>query len=175
MRNEILSDIEKDIDGDWKDIYDEVEKKHKFEEIQDVVIPNFPSYEEFYECLIHCLYNDDRMSTLPVDFLHMAHRITQSRDMEKPSKSFNELWSFFCDPRRYNTVKRDCPCGVSYTVILKRSHLQPHRSYSDRSDRIFGGAEWERVEINQKYAYCVECGRSFLSLNNEELVGMFKE
>jgi hypothetical protein len=167
---ELLGDIEKDIDGDWKDIYDKIQKENEWNSMSEPVIPDFPSYDEFYETVLSCLYNDDPESRLPVNFLHLLHRVVRNQDRKqdrKKPKSFDKVWEFFCDPHRYKIEQHECNCGASYTAIFKRSNIS---SYSLRYRYSY---EMEEISISQKDVYCIDCGRPFLSVANDELVGLF--
>lgn len=159
---ELLDDLENLVDDDWKQLYKEHQDDEYKKEIAEPVVPDFPSYPEFYSFLVNMIGRKG----LPTDLEHLVWRITRRQD-HKAGKDFENVWNMICDPSMYYKDKHRCNhCNLSYTVITERRRIEL------TTFRRFGG-DPVSTDINHSYVYCPNCGGSFVSTSGK-LVGVFE-
>lgn len=123
MKDNLLSDIEKDIDGNWEDIqkrYIQYQKEKRVEEKKNS--PNRPniSYERFHAALVdeynNITGNGYVMEEIIDRFVFGSH--------EKMPNAFKRLWDMMCDPLLYEIIRVSCNgCREDYEIIYKREPI----------------------------------------------------
>lgn len=159
--DDLLNDLEDFIDSDWKDVFQKFQDEEYKKEIADPVIPNYPSYGEFYQELVDLVTRED----IPPRLAFLIHKVIalQSR---KISASFDNIWSLFCDPHRYTLDHTKCPqCDHPHTVIYSK---EPIRAFTqDRMGEII-----PHTHIRQETVHCIKCGVGFYYVAGK-LIGVF--
>jgi len=155
----LLDDLEAFVNGDWKTIHAEHEAEEYRKEINEPVIPAIPTFEEFYKLLILQIGRPD----IPPELEYLIHRIITYQE-KKSTKSFENVWSMFCDPSKYSTMEKTCKnCNKELTVITEgRGRLPMWRE----------GEMTQAVMMNQEHVYCPQCGYCIM-ITTGKVVGVF--
>jgi DNA-directed RNA polymerase subunit RPC12/RpoP len=158
--SELLDDLENFVNGDWKVIYKEYEAEEYRKEISEPVIPDIPSYEEFYKLLVLLIGTRDT----PPELDYFINKIIYFQDM-KLTKSFEKVWSMFCNPHEYRTISHSCSnCKKSLSVTTQREGR-----LSIWSER---GQNMNTIVHKSEEVHCPSCGYCFL-VTTGEVVGIF--
>jgi len=162
---ELLDDLENLVDDDWKQLYDQHQNDEYKKQIENPVVPDFPSYTEFYSFLVNMIGREG----LPIDLEHLIWRITRRQD-NKANQDFENIWNMMCDPSRYYRDEHRCKnCNYLYTVVTERiRRMEPSTFIRSR--------RWnEPVDISHTntYVHCPHCGVHFVSAVGK-VVGVFE-
>jgi hypothetical protein len=161
-KDDLLDDLEEFVDGDWKKIYEENKTEEYRKEIAEPVIPDFPTYDEFYKLLVNLVGRND----IPPEVEFLIHKVIRNQD-RKRSEAFDNIWSLFCDPHRYRVECHSCNCGSKYTVIIKRTDTY-------HAFRAGGYGNPMETYIKREDIHCQKCGRMFL-VTSDKVIGLFRE
>lgn len=160
----LLDDLEDFVNGDWKTIYEEHEKEEYRKEINEPVIPAIPTYEEFYKLLVLQIGRPDT----PPELEYLIHRIITYQE-RKSTKSFENVWSMFCNPNEYRVMEDNyiCSnCNNKWSIVINRGERIP----------IFQSPRWndghQVVERHQEHVHCPCCGYCFM-VTTGKVVGVF--
>lgn len=159
-KDDPLNDLEDFIDSDWKEVVKKFQDEEYKKEISEPVIPNFPSYGEFYQTLVELVTKEN----IPPRLGYMIHRIIAHQD-RKVSESFDKLWSLFCDPLRFVRIGTRCPtCDHPQEIVYSKEPIQAFRR------------NWEEMSshahITQETVHCIKCGSGFYYVAGN-LIGVF--
>ena len=160
---ELLDDLENLVDDDWKQLYKEHQDDEYKKEIAQPVVPDFPSYAEFYSFIVNMIGR----AGLPVDLEHLIWRITRRQD-NKAGQDFENVWNMICDPSRYYKNEHHCKnCNCFHTVITERSRIDPSVFIRERGEETVNN-----ISFNRTYVHCPNCGVVFVTTVGK-LVGVF--
>jgi len=156
----LLDDLEDFVNGDWKDIFEEHKAEEYRKEVSEPVIPDFHTYEEFYNLLVYQIGKD-----IPSELEYLIHRIIAYQD-RKSNKSFENVWQMFCNPSKYRVMEEDCKnCNNKISVITTRSSTITVFRNSELFRPIDSIRQEERV-------HCPSCGYCFM-ITTGKVVGVF--
>lgn len=156
-KEDILNDLEDFIDSDWKELSQQFQDEEYRKEISEPVIPNFPSYGEFYQSLVELVTDP----SIPPQMAMLIHNVTAYQD-RKISKSFDNIWSLFCDPHRHKIENIRCPqCNKHQTIIFSRENFPQNIRES-----------LDRVVVRQETVHCIKCGTGVYYVSGK-LIGVF--
>lgn len=173
----LLNDLELDLDKGWGQLEEEnsakIEKAER-KKISDY-IKNNPkrldiSYKRFYETLYRIFYERDGDANHAMyDLREMLGRIFSDHRSDPVPKGFEEIWSMFCNPRKYKCMAdiRCDSCSNSYDIISK------FHSYVPQPEARRYGYESQRY-IKTESILCPKCARPLFNLHGYELIGIFK-
>ena len=158
----LLDDLENFIDSDWKEVYEEFKTEERKESISEPVIPDFPSYKEFYEIMVKLMHDPNT----PPFLEYFIHRFVRTRDREvKGAKAFEKVWSLFCNPREYDIYTETCnECRRNYSIIV---HREPPEILFGR----FG--ETQEMRMRSERVHCSHCGVALLVVAGT-VIGLFE-
>lgn len=155
----LLDDLEDFVNGDWKDIFEEHKSEEYRKEVSEPVIPNFPTYEEFYNLLVYQIGKG-----IPSELEYLIHRVIAYQD-RKINKSFENVWEMFCNPYKYKVMEEICKnCNNKISVITIRG--EPIRIF--RNNDMFLPID----SIRQERVHCPSCGYCFM-ITTGKVVGVF--
>lgn len=175
---DILSNLEKDIDGDWKLIQEKIQERERKElEIKDKLKnpkrPNFPSFDSFYKLLVnikYSYYSGNNNQELYYNIQELIYRFLNEVKEEKLPESIKKIWEVLCDPHRYSVHTTKCNrCNETYDVIYK---------YDDRNyyinSPLYTSYTSSNIQIERKvkYVYCPLCGTNILSLLDSDIISV---
>jgi ribosomal protein S27E len=132
MNNEnLLCDLESDIDKNWEEIHNSIQKKEIEEkvnkEIDDLknnpLRMRFPNFAEFYETMF-CIYQEYLHNDIDIsyDMRKILDRMFYRNGIEsKMSPAFDYIWGMFCDPSKYIFHTFICNhCNNKWDVVFNR-------------------------------------------------------
>jgi hypothetical protein len=167
-KDDLLDDLEDIVDSDWKKVFEKFQDEEYKKEIGEPVIPNYPSYGEFYQTLVELVTHVN----IPSQLAMLIHNVLAYQDRKK-SESFDNIWSLFCDPHKHRIENIQCShCNKHQTIVFSRQNLSvfrptpPHR---------FSGRAWDRVpetSMKQETVHCIKCGIGFYYVAGK-LIGVF--
>lgn len=162
MSDNLLDDLEEFVSGDWQEKFKEYQDDLYKDEMKEPVIPDFPSFREFYDLMVEMCTD----VTLSPQLVYFINRFLRRRD-NKLNKSFENVWEFFTDPSRYKVYQETCEqCRARYSVIVKLEPITPFRSLDS-----FGNMA-ANMTMRQEDVWC-RCGRPFMSVAGS-VIGVFK-
>jgi hypothetical protein len=148
MSDDLLDDLENLVSDDWQKVHEEFKRKEYKEEISKPVIPDFPTFEEFYRLMTE-LVTEQYLHPMVAE---LAHRFIRNRDRES-IPAFEKVWSFFTDPRRYDLFEERCgQCGRDYVVIYERK-MMPRVSI--RMEDMW--SHERTMKIKSEVVHCIWC------------------
>jgi len=158
MNDDLLNDLEDFVDSDWKEVFKKFQDEEYKKEIAEPVIPNFPSYGEFYQELVELVTKEN----IPTRLAFLIHRVLAYQD-RKISASFDNIWSLFCDPHRCKKDNIRCSqCDYPQTIVYSQEPIRAFR----RDDVI------PQTHIRQEVVHCLKCGAGFYYVAGK-LIGVF--
>jgi len=174
----LLSDIENDIFGNWEDIQTKLRNK-KYEEkvLKNPQRIDCPSFMEFYKILLQIMQSWDTFENPDPRLLMELHKLLRNifyeiEDWPNPlPDSFHRIWELFCNPRKYKCdLNLNCPsCHKNWDVVFKQKILS-----ANINDLIGHEAErYETVVENSRIA-CPDCGYQMKAYMGREVVGIFR-
>lgn len=156
---DLLGDIEDLISDDWGEVHKQFLLKEEREAIEEPVIPDFPSYEDFYALLVDMSFEQ----YLTPQWAEIVHRFTRKRGRKVPP-AFSKLWTMFCDSYRYGVAEMKCECGREWAVIYEK----------EERPRIRDIDLWRQestMTIRRETVACNRCGKPMLHISGT-LVGV---
>lgn len=170
-----LSDIENDIDGDWKEIQKAIRDKGKAEEIKNN--PQrfyFPTYKDFSNILfrIFTSFDGKEIDNHALSDLHVLIRgifYNHNNNNNPMPESFDRVWEIFCNPIKFkcHTGIRCEKCNERYDILIEHDHGIPE--YLPR----YGSTTMEMKIRSHCRIACPSCGYDILHLSGAKLIGVF--
>lgn len=172
----ILSDIEDDIFGDWKNIQKQIkDKEFETKAMKNPQRLDCPDFMEFYKILLQILQSWDFDNPEPrlLLNLHSLLRMVFNDIEDWPNplpKSFHRIWELFCNPRFYKCeLNQKCQCcNKSWDIVFKQNLPRVYDNLLDGGDRNADMyAETTRIS-------CPDCGYPMRSYMGRKVVGIFR-
>lgn len=157
-----LSDLESDIDGDWKDIQQKIKDKEIEEEtIELMENPQrfmFPSFKEFYVILCNILQSWRGSRDLNIETMEALHKLLRgvfychdTNHKEVMPKGFDKIWKIFCDPIEYECKDISCNyCRKEYNIFYQKEGRRRISYFEDHYQ--------ETMQLKVNNVYCYKCG-----------------
>jgi hypothetical protein len=165
--NDLLSDLEADLTGDWKKIQEDIQDKEHEEWVKNNPQRwNLPSFREFYHIMLRLFRegfsHDNHLHRLLVGIFH------NHRNEDPMPKAFDNIWSIFCDPHRYSCATgvacRNCRSRWDVMYEKDRMYHRPLRVGDFRDMHMQHTLREERVS-------CPRCGHGLLNITSSFLPG----
>ncbi len=171
--DDFLSDLESDIDGDWKEIQKKIKDKEYGEHLKNNPQRFFyPKFIEFYRVLVDFFRSWDGQNdnTMCRDLHMMLRHVFYYKDDHPMPRSFDRIWEMFCNPREFvcKTEINCRQCSKVYDIFYK--NIQTNIRMFDR----FGGHEHQEEYVSTINVLCPSCGYHMQSIMGAELFGIFK-
>ena len=175
MMKELLDDIEEIVDDDWKKIYakhlaEDMYKRN--EELKDkfktsISIPRYTTYSQFYNELVNIVHDPYVGSSS--NFRSLVNMILSRipiPEKDNKVKSFEKVWSMFCDNEKFSFNKGTClHCNKNYVIICERE-VQQVRNIVD---------DYQIDEVRLYTVMCPTCGLSICRIAGSRFIGIFEE
>jgi hypothetical protein len=175
----LLSDIENDIFGDWEDIQKkirdkEIEKRVENGELNPQRI-NCPDFKQFYIRLLRILQSWNDIREISPNSLFDLHDILNMvfsgiDDWSNPMpESFYKVWELFCSPRHYRCDRNViCErCGKTYDIFIKKINIE----YQYYNQFEFENAYHMTQTITN--VLCPNCGCDLRGYVDGKILGIF--
>jgi hypothetical protein len=174
--DDFLSDIEKDINGDWKEIQADFQNQEKREYLKKhPEVPNI-SYKEFYKLIVDIFYSFRRDRDGHDGFyLRVVHiledvffrNFRMNDNNKKIPESFEQVWDIFCDHTDYRFSTSFCKrCDAQYDILYKE---QRNYHFHLPRDRDYGTIKRSSIDV-----HCPLCSSSICSFMGAELIGIYQ-
>lgn len=170
--DDFLSDIEKDIEGDWQEIRKKILDKQEEENIlANPQRMELPRYEDFYKILFKIFRSFDGHS-IDNEALRDLHVLIRSifynhENTNPMPNAFERVWEIFCNPRKFEckTGIRCEKCYERYDILLERDD-HPRPNWQD-------GMRGNSMYMSHCRITCPSCGYDILHLAGAKLAGVF--
>jgi hypothetical protein len=168
---DIFSDLEADIEGDWKEIQLKIRKeKAKEVRLNEPKRPYFPSFKEFYDILVDIAYGTNEYE-LKYGVQRLIRGIIHGADSGILPSSITKLWEAICNPRDFGVIS-NCTCERccnKFDVTYRTNYHNPVRVYN--LDDMFSLSA-EELKMKHFVVYCPICGINLTTLTNANLVSV---
>lgn len=164
---DIFSDLEKDIEGDWKEIQTKIRNKENREmRLQKPRRPYFPSFKEFYSILVDIAYGTKSELEYTVQRLVRRMVYNHGYDSILPN-TIIKLWEVIFNPERFECESNyQCPrCKNKFDIIYERH-------YTNVEINEFRNVILGERRMNFSSVCCPICGERFVNLRDAELVSV---
>ena len=171
-----LSDIEKDISGDWKQIQTDLQTQEKREFLKENPEVHNISYKDLYRLIVDIFYSfrkdRDGYDGFYLRVIHILEDVffrnfRMNDSNRKMPKAFEQVWDIFCDHSEYKFATSLCNrCNARYDIIYKEE--RNFRFYVPRG-KNYGTIKRSSIEV-----HCPLCSYLICSFMGAELVGMYQ-
>jgi len=166
----LLSDLESDIEGDWEDIQRDIKEKKQQEYLKNNPRRlHIPNVKQFYQLLFN-IFSGYFVPEKAIDKLIGMFRNTFYYNERLP-RSFEYVWEMFCDSTKYSIQDIYCRrCKEPYDVIFEKD-----RSHGFMSEYSFGDRVRypEEMMLKTERVFCPSCGYNMLTIN-ANIIGIVK-
>lgn len=166
--NDVFSDLEKDIDGDWKNIQTQIRNKQDREmRLQEPKRFYFSSFQEFYRILVDIAYGTK--SELEYTIQKLIGRMFYDNNFDGIPNSVIRIWEAIFNPIDFecrNNVSCN-NCNKKYDVIYKKENTRIYYTV-----REFSMNRYEEMTRKIIRVYCPNCGIHLLNIFDGNLVSV---
>lgn len=183
LEDNVFSELEADISGDWENIQKRVKKieketilKEKRKSLNELKEKpkrfHLPVFSEFYSMLVDIVGNYGNKNSDHI-LKYLAHKIVHNHSSDNLPKSIINIWEALCNPREYDVREKQCRrCRKKHDVIFRenRSHMMNRITMEVRE---FGENPFSyNQQSRTKRVFCPSCGELLLSLYNADLISV---
>lgn len=171
--DDIFSDLEKDIEGDWELIQSKIRKEEYKENINKVLKEpkrfNFIDFRNFYKCMVEIAYKKTRFGSEFFEIL--ARKIIHDTSEEKLPKSLISIFNALCNTTEYNVITEKCiNCKNIYDVTYKKEKNYLNSLYIYERYNIENKVYTETMKTEN--IICPKCGIKLITLINGKMISI---
>lgn len=168
----LLDDIERDIDSDWKKIQIKEQNKEHLKKFESKKRFYFPDFDEFYSTLLNIAHNDLNDPYIIEILKELLDRFFGSQMPKDMPISFKRIWEAMCNPYSNHSILVICiRCGNKFDILYRYKRMENERI------TFFDFISVNNIinhECDLMIVRCPTCGEVIVELYDCEFIGIIK-